>query len=446
MPAPILAASGRFAGTPTPGRPLHRAASLLLLIAGIATTAVSAYAVTARDLSGRIRVDGFTSDFQPDESVFGRNADGTLQEAPDDSKWGVNNDVNQIRITWDARFLYLAGEGRIWGNNMILFIDSIRDRGLARMDSLNSWRRNFFFDSEGPAGFGPDLFVATWDGNTAPRMITQIRGQTVQDDVPGGLFNAAASFSQGNTGRAMEAAIPWSSVFLAQAGVGVRDTLVTVNGISDTIAVLPRGAKLRICAVITGGGDGTGGPDAAPDNVEGLSSDGGTAAFIDNYAEIDLDRNDDTGLGGGGPDGIADWDVEPSSRVTFRFPPPILGLRFCISDIQMDRPVLLPDLGERIRFKLQIDPQPDPSDPNNLVRGVTTSAYIYDLRGRAVRTLYAGVSRPVLDVNWAAVHDQYDWWDGRDDHGTIVPPGVYVLRVVTGQGTCRALRSFAVIR
>lgn len=430
----------------TGSSPLRRVAALLLLAAALSGAARPASAATARDLSGRIRIDGFTSDFTDSESVFGNNPDGTPQEASDDSKWGVNDDINQIRITWDARYLYLAGEGKIWSNNMILFIDSVQGQGLARMDSLNSWRRNFFFDSDPVNGFQPDLFLATWDGNTAPRLITQIRGQTVEDDVPGALFSAAATFSQGNSGRAMEAAIPWSTVFLAQAGLGVRETLVTVGGVSDTTAILPRGAKIRICGVITGGGDGSGGPDAAPDNVEGLSSDAGAAAVIDNYATIDLDRNDDTGLGHGGPDGVADWGVEPKSRVSFRFPPPILGLRFCIADLTFDRPVLLPDLGEHIHFSLKMEPTPDPADPNNQVRTVLTSAFVYDMHGRPVRTLYTGLARPVLDVNDPVLHDRYDSWDGRDDRGAIVPPGIYVVRLVTGQGECRALRSFAVVR
>ena len=402
-------------------------------------------AVTARDLSARIKIDGYTGDFTDDETIFGVNPDGSLQEATDDSKWGVNDDINQIRITWDARNLYLAGEGRIWSNNMILFIDSVPHQGLARMDSLNSWRRNFFFDTTGVEGFSPDLFVATWDGNTSPRMITQLRGQIVEDDVVGPLFSAAATFSQGNLGRAMEAAIPWRSVFLAQAGIGVRETLVTVGGVTDTLPVLPPGTKLKICGVITGGGDGTGGPDCAPDNTQGLSSDGSARAVIDNYAIVDLDRNDDTGLGHGGPDGIPDWGVRPLDRISFRFPPPIVPLLFCIRDVTLDRPALLPDRGEHLRFHVQIEPAPNASDPNNTARKLQMSAYVYDLRGRIVRTLYQNQTRPVLDPNDASYRDS-DAWDGRNQDGAIVPPGIYVLRVVTEPGVCRTLRSFVVVR
>src|SRR5262249_26073842 len=143
-------------------------------------------AATARDLRQRIVIDGYTNDFTDDERVFGYNATAQESEEPsNDSVWGVNDDINQIRITWDARYLYLAAEGRIWDNNMILFLDSTPGRGLGAMDSLNSWRRNFSFDTTGSfagQGFAPDLFAATWDGNnTGPRIIMQEASQRVRD-------------------------------------------------------------------------------------------------------------------------------------------------------------------------------------------------------------------------------------------------------------------------
>jgi hypothetical protein len=413
---------------------LLRLAALLLLAAALFGAARPASAVTARDLSGRIRIDGYTTEFTDSERVFGLNPDGTPQEASDDSKWGVNNDISQIRITWDAANLYIAGEGKIWGNNMILFIDSVQGQGLARMDSLNSWRRNFFFDPDSAAGFEPDLFVATWDNaQEPPHLITQTIGQTVLDNVigaqPPNSFTSATTFSVGNSGRAMEAALPWTTVFRGHA--------------------MPRGAKLKICGVITGGGDGTGGPDSAPDNGQGLSSDGSTKAVIDNYAIIDLDRNTD--IQGGavpgppGPDGIPDLGVEPISRVGFRFPPPIFPKSFCVKDIIFDRPALVPDRGGHMRFSLRLEPVPDPLDLNNGARKITMSAYVYDLRGRQVRTLYVNQARPVLAASGLAFRD-YDVWDGRDQSGAIVPPGVYVVRIITEPGVCRALGAFAVVR
>ena len=421
-----------------------RLAALLLLTAALFGAARPASAVTARDLltgpNARIRIDGYTTEFTDSERVFGLNPDGTPQEASDDSKWGMNNDINQIRITWDNTNLYIAGEGKIGDanghNNMILFIDSVQGQGLARMDSLNSWRRNFFFDTDSAAGFTPDLFVATWDNaQEPPHLITWVSAQTVLDNVigaqPPNAFTAATTFASDNSGRAMEASIPWTTVFRGHA--------------------FPRGAKIRICGAITGGGDGTGCPDAAPDNGQGLSSDAGTKAVIDNYAIIDLDRNAD--IQGGavpgpavpGGDGVPDFGVEPISRVSFRFPPPIFPKSFCVKDILFDRPALLPDRGEQIHFNVRLEPEPDPRDLNNGARKITMSAYVYDLRGREVRTLYESQGRPVLAPGGPA-YAAYDVWDGRDRNGAIVPPGIYIVRIITEPGVCRALRAFAVVR
>lgn len=398
-----------------------------------------------------MRIDGYTNEFTDGERIFSYNPTVEApEEASDDSKWGINNDLNQIRITWDAHYLYLAGEGRIWDNNMILFIDSVPGRGLARMDSLNSWRRNFFFDTTstpGVPGFAPDLFGATWDTNTSPHLIVQLQGQTVDDEVVGPLFNAAATFDQGNPGRAMELAIPWSSVFVAQAGVGTRDTVMSVrlpsgDVVRDTFPLFPPGTKIRICGAITGGADGTGGPDLAPDNTRGLSSDGGAAVYVDNWAIIDLDQNDDTGTGHGGPDGVADWGVEPVTRVSFRYRPPLFPLRFCVGDLVLDRPAFRPDLGERLNFSLHLDPPPDPSDPQSELRTVILSANVFDLHGRFVRNLYVSQTRPVLAPNDPA----FDVWDGRDSQGRIVPAGIYALRSVVEPNLCRATRAFVVAR
>lgn len=422
---------------------LVRILAASLLAAFLASPAL---AVTARDLSARIRIDGFTNDFTEDESVFGVNAEASaLEEATDDSRWGVNNDINQIRITWDAENLYLAGEGRTWNNNMVILIDAVPERGLESMTALNSWRRNFVFDTTGAAsglGFAPDFFAATWDGNATPRLIVQLNGNQVDDEISGQYFTSAATLLQGNTGRAMELAIPWSSVFLVQAGLGTRDTTIFLGGEEQRIRRFPPGAKLRICGVVTAGGDGTGGPDSAPDNLRGHTDNSGDQVFIDNWAIVEIDRNDDTGLGAGQPDGVADWGVAPRSRVSFRYRPPVVALRFALTDVTLDRPAFAPDRGERLRFRMAFEPPLDSANPVDQQRKVNLTANVFDLRGRFVRNLYISQQRFALD----AASTDFDTWDGRDERGERVPPGVYVLRTVIEPNLSRATRSFVVVR
>ena len=101
----------------------HALLLILLLLSG------SAWAATAPSISDRMVIDGFSSEFEDDELIFidtekDVNGDGVPevvpQERTDDSKWGFNNDLNQIKITWDADNLYVAVDGISWDNNIIL--------------------------------------------------------------------------------------------------------------------------------------------------------------------------------------------------------------------------------------------------------------------------------------------------------------------------------------
>ncbi len=407
--------------------------------------APAAHGSTARDLSARFTVDGFTNDFAADEAVFGFNGPRNVpEESTSDSKWGPDNDVWNLRVTWDAQFLYLAGEAVTWGNNLVILLDPLPGQGLTTMRNLNSWSRNFSFDAD---SLNPDLFGATWDTNTLPRLIVhqggQLGGLQVTDNQPGALFEAAATFSTNQRGRAMEFKIPWNTLFLGSEGFGTRDTVMTVAGRTDTLRRIPRGARLKLAAVITSGGDNTGGPDCAPDNSNGLSSDGSLEVFLDNYAVIDLDRRDDTGLGGGGPDGIADWNVDVKPRVSFRIDPPVEARPAELAELRWLRPAFAPDRGETADFCVRFKRRDDPafSDPCRSGRGLDTS--IFDVRGRLVRKLslkqvgsntYS--SNPVDQANGSlASYLPEARWDGRDDAGRIVDAGIYILSVVLESNT-----------
>lgn len=416
-------------------------ASALLVV----LTAACSHAQSARDLSGTIHIDGFATEFTTADAIFGFNEIvGAPEEPTDDSKWGVNEDLNQIFLTWDAKYLYVAATGVIWNNNMIVLIDSTPGRGLGSMLSINSWRRYFTFDTLGSAagtGFAPDLFGATWDGNTSPRLIVQVDGNTVVDQVVGPTFRASASFSQGNLGRAMEFAIPWQQVFLSAAGLGTKDTVYTVNGVTDSVHFFPRGAKLKIAGVITAGGDDTGGPDVAPDNLGGVTDNSSAVVYVDNWAIIPLDEQDDTGAGAGGPDGIADWGVSTRARVTFRVRPPFLAKQFSASEIRFDQPAFRPDLRESIHWSFALDQPVNPDDPADSRRVFGVVAKIFDIRGRVVRTITDN-SRSALQPT----NPDLDQWDGRDENGQVVPGGIYVLRLTVTGSTKRATRSFVVAR
>lgn len=418
----------------------------LMLAAAFVAWPAAAPADTALHLGERIVIDGFTGEWLADEEMFGINTVlNTREESLGDSKWGPNNDIHQILVTWDKDNLYIAGEGFIYGNNMMLLIDVLPERGIENMSGLTSWSRNFQFTQ----GFAPDLFSGTWDGNARPRLLIHRGGTQIDDQVSGGIFISAATFSQDLPGRSMELSIPWNTLFLGSEGFGARDSVVNIGGQPDTVRIIPKGAVIRICGVITAGGDNTGGPDSAPDNTQGHVVDGNAQVFIDNYLTLSLDEVDDTGLGGGGPDGVADWGVSPVARRTFRIQPPILGLRFAVDGLKLNRPAFAPDRGDTLRFSISLDKELDAGNPLDQIRQVAMGAQIYDMRGKLVRDLYRTSAfengtqdRPAVDPSDPA----YDKWDGRDEEGRIVPAGIYVLRVTIDPNVSRYTRSFVVVR
>jgi hypothetical protein len=264
----------------------------------------AAPASTGPDLRSRISIDGHTSDWATDEALFGLNPSGTPQEPADDSKWGGNEDIRQIRITWDHRAVYLALEATIWGNNVILALDAREGAGLTTMSGLNSWARIFDF----AGGFAPDFFGCTWDGNPTPHLVIHRIGTMVEDhQVGGGLFGAASSFWQAAPDRAMELRVPWSVVF---AGL-TRDTVLDVAGAPDSITLVPAGATVKLAGFVTAAGDNTSGPDSAPNNTGGHTANCCDLVVIDNFVTVRVDEDQD---------GIPDAGVSPLSRAVIHDP------------------------------------------------------------------------------------------------------------------------------
>ena len=304
-------------------------------------TALPALAGTALDLSDRIVVDGSAAEYLDDETIFQRRifqdgdstAVGALEESTIDSQWGRFNDINNIRITWDAKYLYVAVEGYSFDNNIMIFFDTLplpdgQNPGWSSLSSIEGgWRRAVSFDN----GFHPEVFLATWDRNTVPQLWTYT-GPNRDSQVATGSFPTAATFSRDLPDRAMEAAIPWTTLFLGQ---GSQDFSADYG---DSVYFLPEGVtELRLAAWVTTGADGYGGPDTAPDNISGTQVDSAVPVVMDNYARIPLDRLDSSG--GSIPDGVPDFGVPvrvPFSQQTpeeydayvkeyFCVPPPVRG-------------------------------------------------------------------------------------------------------------------------
>lgn len=428
---------------------------LLSGLLGLAACFDPANAMPRLHLRGRIAIDGDTRDFEADEALFGVNNDlnpPLFEESDIDSRW-QDNDISQIHLTWDADSIYIAANGVINSNNMIILVDvgnpnpgvtsetGVAFDGLSEMNQLNSWRRNFTFEN----GFRPDFFVATWDGNKTPRLLSARAANNVVDEVPAsgedaqatGQFLSAATFQGTQAGRSLEFSAPWWKVlgFTSPSGLERR----YVPSLGDTLNVFPEGVRrLRIAGVVTAGGDGTGGPDSAPDNLQGHETDSGVQVTLDNFAIIDVDAVNNVS-GASGSDGLPDFNVSVKSRTTFLVQPPVLSIRFSLNELEFDRPAFAPDRGEQALWSFEISPKLDPAQA--ALRFAAFSAAIYDMDGKRVRRIYQSDRRPTN-----AVVSELDRWDGRDDDGNIVGGGIYLLRLILEPNQVRLVKPLAVVR
>jgi hypothetical protein len=318
------------------------------------------------------------------------------------------------------------------------------------MTQLNSWRRNFVFAGD----LRPDLFFATWDGNTTPQIWRFAReNQVTQVDIS--QFETVATFAQGNTGRSMEARIPWTVFYGTELVRRYDETL------RDSVYVLPDGIdhahSIRLVAILTAGGDGTGGPDSAPDNLGGHTIESSNQVTIDNYANVPLDTTyyvtslgrqvfSEAELDGGETiadtvvsDGSPDLGIDVRARRSFLLEPPVVAKNFAFSSLSFRNPAVSPERGELLRYDFTLTPEPALADS---VREISVSAEIYDMRGDRVRVLYREDRRRVDEP----ADPDLDLWDGRDESGRLVPGGIYILRFVVEPGVYRATKAFSVVR
>ncbi len=282
------------------------------------------FSITEVDLSDRISIDGLSDDFMIDERIL-YDSSGSLLESPTDSYWGEYNDVKEIKVTWDATYLYLAVDACSWSNNVILLIDVYDDYGIEDMSQLNAWPRLFKFYN-----FKPDFLIGTWDTNNCPQFWRLEEGGAIQLDQvasPCELpeedreYDTFSTFDTGNLQGSMEVKIPW-------------EILKFENHYSIE--------NIKLLALITSGEDYSSGPDCAPDNLGGMTNESGQVVTLDNYAEILVDEDGD------GPD----MNIEPQVRTTFYKNPPFEKVSLLVQDVTFPNGKIFSPLREKIYFRL----------------------------------------------------------------------------------------------
>jgi len=362
----------------------------VLFLAGLPAVCISA---TAPDLSTRIRIDGRVDEYTQDEWIL--DSTTVFRESPVDSRWGIDNDIHRIAMTWDENFLYIAVETLAQSNALMAFLE-YATAGAADLVSAGPLRRNVVF-----SGITPNLIVqadmSSLDAVAAEVSILEPLRYLSPDDYESQFFQP--SLGPG----ALEVALPWSGVF-------------------------PASGYMRLLAIITGG-VGTGAGDAAPDPTALLEFHRDAQARLDNSITVPVDEN---------RDGVPDMGVAPRSVVSFGFVQNEPVSKSCDIEVRLESKSFSPDNAEVLRFQIG-------AKCSETVE-MYLSCEVYSVTGQRVRVLFVDERR----VFQPGVAPPWDEWDGRNDRGEIVRGGAYIVRasggVSPGATDSAASESAAVIR
>lgn len=383
---------------------MKRVTALLLVLCAFAPPLLAA---TAPDLRHRITINGVTTDFVNDEWVL--DAATALGERPGDSRWGLDNDISAVAVTWDNYNLYAAVPAVTYAGTLMLFIDTMCG-GVEDLVTQEYFRRNVEFGALTPnfllrvSRSAPVPLAGYLDCTRPMNLVEEERyvGVYLQDGLEGG---------------ALEVAIPWEVLGDFERGpAGVR--------LPDV------GAVLSLVAIVTGG-DGTGAGDAAPDPSVVLEDDSTRTAIVDNHIILPLD---------GDGDGILDMGVSPRSAARYAVSPPVeqtTASQIIALRIPLEKKLFSPRLEDRVLFGVVLDTR-DYTEP------VYLTVTIYSSAGDPVRTL-----RDETPTSFPAGTEWVEW-DFKDDRGGVVPGGIYIIAAGggAGKGTPKntAKASFAVVR
>ncbi|SHH56802.1 hypothetical protein [Thermosipho atlanticus] len=202
----------------------------------------------------------------PVETEQGIKVDGILDEwvnlnedAIGDGYWGAGNDIIKVGVSFDASFVYFAGDFKKEGFNNLIFLVDFSSLTGATSTVGHPWTRNYVFDSG-----DIDLVIETWGDGFAMWKVTQ-------DGTFTEITSEATLAYTGNTAdgaeRFVEIAVPLSSL-----GITSTDNL-----------------QINYVTSITGGFDGTSQwlGDFAPDQ-DATSTDGSftPAATITQFYQV----------------------------------------------------------------------------------------------------------------------------------------------------------------
>lgn len=334
---------------------------------------------SADDKSGQIIIDGVTSDFdiEGDQILLSPDLTGMYYESDNDSKWGSENDISRIKLSWDRKYLYIGVDGICNGNNIILYIDTGQNKGVSDVSLLSDWRRKFSFD-----GMKPDFFLTGSDRNENPTF-WEINNENSVSEKTAEIVSKA-SF-QGSIKGSMEAKIGWNILY------AMGDYNVSTNSV------------LKIVGVVTGGDDSSG-PDSAPDNSDGMELVWSEPVELDNFLIVPVDNDGD---------GFPDIGINIRERTTVAIN--VTGLKYQplkIENITVENSSFSPN-NDGVNDEVIIT--------YHLSKDAKVTVKFFGLDGKSVYVFQneAPLTAGVQTINW----------NGYDSSGVKQPSGLYIVYI-----------------
>jgi hypothetical protein len=262
-------------------------------------------------------------------------------------------------------------------------------------------------------------------------------------------FEAAMSFQLEAAGRALEVAIPWSTLFPEAPQQINPDSLAPTH----PMFVLPPDAAaqgLRLQAVVVHAADGLGAADVAPDASHPLPPSARDAVVLDRAVHVQWRATpaatDFVAFGAAVQTQTSPRFVPDSTRTGVA---PLRFRQFETVDLHgaSNQPtrLLLADAGHEIGIVFDFE--------DATLERVYVSASIYSMRGERMQVLYENSLRQSATSMppWGRFSiPSEDRWKGDGRLGTSVDAGMYLLRVTAGLApgvvSVREQRTIVVVR
>lgn len=330
------------------------------------------FSTTAPDLKNRIKIDGKTDEYTSDEWIL--TGETAFRERSDDSRWGGDNEISGIALTWDHDYLYVAVTCATYGSVLMVFVDHAAG-GIQDLQGAATLRRDVVF-----TGLAPNLIInadrASPEAGVVVVSSTEPLRYLERDDYDSKFFQPS------DGGGALEIALPWA-------------------------LVQTEGGNIKLLAIVTRG-EGSGAGDAAPDPSSVLED----RAYLDNAITIPVD---------GDLDGLVDMDVSPQGVASFAFSGAEPGREGQTFDVRLNAKLFVPDRSEVLTFRIE------PGDLSGAIQLYMTCE-IFSIDGKRVAVLFKDEPRTYQP----RVSSQLDQWNGRNTAGDVVPGGIYVVNVSGG--------------